>query len=119
MIDQIRRLLLLLFLLATPSYPLYAKTVTSTFQLANRAFNQGDYVTAVRILRVILKKYPDHQASAFLMGRTLYRMGRPKMAAPYFRRSGDFMNADGSFEYGIVFFTVENCGKAIDRKSVV
>ena len=51
------------------------------------ALQSGDYDTAVKKFTIVLKAYPGHPATNYLMGMAKDGQGKPKAALRYFRRA--------------------------------
>lgn len=85
------------------------------FNLARQYFERGRLQESVKVLKRLLKKYPNNKAAYHLLGRIYYRGGRVKAAAKFFNKTdGEFLFTGGGFEYGIAMFSVGRCAKAMD-----
>ena len=93
----------------------YCASANQSYRVAQKYFDQGDYGRAARVLKAILSRQSGHQPSLFLLGRIYYRIGSVNKAVQYFNRAGDqALFADGAFDYGVSFFAVQNCEKALE-----
>ena len=91
-----------------------SRGVRYEFAKARMLFDRGRLAESGKILQKIIRKYPKHKASYYLIGRIYYRRGDMVKAAKYFNRGGlTFASGSDAFEYGIAMFVVKKCSKAV------
>jgi tetratricopeptide (TPR) repeat protein len=108
-----RSALLALVLLCCWTGLAYAQGVMADFQKAQKLYKAGQTGQASKLLKRIVKKYPDHQPSHLLLGRIAFRDGKISRAVKHFKRvPPDLISSDMGYEYGIAMFQARNCKKA-------
>lgn len=94
--------------------PARAETVGQGFAKAQRAAESGHAKAAVQILGRLLKRYPDHEPSRLLLAHLYYGMGQFNKAALQYRRlPPSVVTTDNAYEYGVSFFTMKDCARAV------
>jgi tetratricopeptide (TPR) repeat protein len=94
--------------------------VNKGFAAALKAYKKGNIRGASKMLQKLLRKYPTHTATNVLYAKILYRRGKVRAAAKYFKRvpSGS-IGADVAYAYGISMFEVKKYSQAIKGFSKV
>lgn len=88
--------------------------VSKKFNVARNLFEKKRYKQSEKMLKAIIRQYPDHKASYYLLGRIAYRFGKSKKATKLFLKSGpSFLFTGGAFEYGITMFAAKRYNLAI------
>lgn len=99
---------------------LAAPSVSKMFQEATVAIRSGNIATAEKILRGIINSYPSYEPAYLLLGRIEYRQGAITNAHRYFKKvSPGSLDDDAAFEYGVVFFSKNDCPRAIPALKMV
>lgn len=91
----------------------FAQSVVAEFQRAQKLYRAGQDRQALKILKKIVKKFPDHQPSHLLLGRLAFANGKISAAMKHFKKiSPELVTPEMGYEYGIVMFQAGNCKKA-------
>ena len=95
-------------------FPARAETVTQGYAKAQRSASSGHAKTAVQILGQVLRRYPDHEPSRLLLAHLLYELGQYSKAAQQYRRLPALvLSPDIAYEYGVSFFAIKDCARAV------
>lgn len=106
-------LLLVVALLLVLSTEGLGQSVTTDFQRAQKLLKADQIDRARKVLRQIIKKFPDHLPSQILLGRIAYSEGKYARAVKHFRKvPPDMITSDMAYEYGITMFIANNCQRA-------
>ncbi len=90
------------------------RSVSDYYQLAQSAYRKGRFEVAVKILRPVIKKYPNHNPSLILYADILSTLGEYRKAAAIYRRVGTrVLTVHSAFNFGLAMYATRNCALAL------
>jgi tetratricopeptide (TPR) repeat protein len=88
-----------------PLPPKGPKGVRQLFDEAQKLYDAGRYVEALRAFDGIVRKYPGHEPAQLQLAKTLYRLDKLKEAYQIFARiNPQHLDPETSYEYGWSFY---------------